>query len=74
MVQLSLEQRTYMKKEDFVHRTASTSSTILTTTELMDYNEQKQEEQEWSNQKNETEEKIKNRKLEEEKQNKGKEN
>lgn len=49
----SRAEGTYIKKEDFVHRTASTCSAILTTTELMGfcYNEQKQEEQEWSSQK-----------------------
>lgn len=48
----SRAEGTYIKKEDFVHRTASTCSAILTTTELMGfcYNEQKQE-QEWSSQK-----------------------
>lgn len=71
----SRAEGTYIKKEGFVHRTASTCSTILTATELMGfcYNEQKQE-QEWSSQKHKTEEERKNKKLEEEKQNKGKEN
>lgn len=72
----SRAEGTYIKKEGFVHRTASTCSTILTATELMGfcYNEQKQEEQEWSSQKHKTEEERKNKKLKEEKQNKGKEN
>lgn len=72
----SRAERTYIKKEDFVHRTVSTCSTDLTITELMGfcYTEQQQEEQEWSSQENKTEDERQNRKLEEEKQNKGMEN
>lgn len=72
----SRAERTYIKKEDFVHRTVSTCSTNLTITELMGfcYTQQQQEEQEWSSQENKTEDERQNRKLEEEKQIKGKEN